>query len=130
MVAGISGGIASYTSLFSLFSNTNTQSAGEKSFENIINDAQNTVDLVCADDIASTGENDVNDKSSNAMDLNKDGTITIDEIMKYMELQMQENMKESLETSEMEGEHNSNNSFLHNFKTPINQVIKAYSAFK
>ena len=68
--------------------------------------------------------NSTSEKNSNDMDLNKDGTISIDEIMKYMELQEQEN----LTTGETQGEHNNNNSN-QCFKPSMSQVINAYSAF-
>ncbi len=128
MVAGITGGISAYADLFNIFQNTNTKQTDTQSFENLINDTQNSPDLISADDVQNAeGQNGSSDKSSSDMDLNKDGTITIDEIMKYMELQMQEN----LQTGEMDGENNSNNSnFSQNFKPPISQVINAYAAFK
>ena len=128
MVAGISSGISAYTDFFSLFQNTNTNQTDSTSFENLINDVQNSPDLISADDVQNIeGQNGTSEKNSSDMDLNKDGTITIDEIMKYMELQMQEN----LESGEMNEENNSNNGDgWQNFKTPINQIIKAYAAFK
>ena len=128
MVAGISSGISAYTDFFSLFQNTNTNQADSTSFENLINDVQNSPDLISADDVQNIeGQNGASEKNSSDMDLNKDGTITIDEIMKYMELQLQENLK----SGEMNEENNSNNGGgCQNFKTPINQIIKAYAAFK
>lgn len=133
MVAGITGGLSAYNDLFSIFQNTNANQTESTSFENLINDAQNSTDLISADDVQNAeGQNGGSGKSSSDMDLNKDGTVTIDEIMKYMELQMQEGMKENLETGEMQGENNGSNGkgFLQGFKTPINQAIAAYSVFK
>ncbi len=128
MVAGITGGMSAYADFFSLFQNTNTNQTDSTSFENLINDVQNSPDLISADDVQNAeGQNGTSGKNSSDMDLNKDGTVTIDEIMKYMELQMQEN----LESGEMNEENNANNGGgWSNFQTPINQIIKAYAAFK
>ena len=132
MVAGISSGISAYSSLFeniqTNFKNS-TNDISSNSFENIMNNAQNTPDVISSDDMQLCGEQGSSSKNSNDMDLNKDGQITIDEIMKYMELQMQN--EENLTSNEMQGENNSqnNNSNFQGFKTPISQVIKAYSTF-
>ena len=136
MVAGISGGMSAYIDLLSTFQTNTANKADEqnKSFEALMNDTQYSPDIVSNDDIeAANGNKDTPEKNSSDMDLNRDGTITIDEIMTYMKLQMQESMKENLETSEMQGENNSNNngnSFYQGFKTPISQVVAAYSAFQ
>ena len=127
MVAGISSGINSYLYLFDGGQASNN--FGE-SFENIINDVQSGSDLISVEDVQYL-DSSQSEKKSNDMDLNKDGVITIDEIMKYMELQEQENIKEGLETSAFEGENNgrNNNPFFPSLKTPMKHAINAYSAF-
>ena len=124
MVAGISGGLSLYSNMFSMFP-TNTNNIQNDNFETLINDVQNSPEIISPDDLEMTNEgNSTSEKNSNDMDLNKDGTISIDEIMKYMEIQEQEN----LTTGEMQGEHNNNNSNQW-FKPSMSQVINAYSAF-
>lgn len=134
MVAGISAGINSYTYLFSDYQ-SNTfgvqNDFSNNSFEKSLNDIQNSPDLISADDIQNVDGESNSSKSSSDMDLNRDGIISVDEIMKYMELQMQEN----LESADLQGENNGQNSrqngsFSQCFQMPFSKVVAAYSIFK
>lgn len=132
MIAGISSGFSTYSYLFNVFSsNTNNIETDNNSFENLINNTPNNIELISAEDIENTEKN-FSDKKTNDMDLNRDGTITIDEIITYMELQMRESLQENLETREMQGENNGQNKnpFNKTLQAAINQAINAYSMFK
>ena len=132
MIAGISSGFSTYSYLFNVFSsNTNNIETDNNSFENLINNTPNNIELISAEDIENTEKN-FSDKKTKDMDLNRDGTITIDEIITYMELQMRESLQENLETREMQGENNGQNKnpFNKTLQAAINQAINAYSMFK
>ena len=132
MIAGISSGFSTYSYLFNVVSsNTNNIETDNNSFENLINNTPNNIELISAEDIENTEKN-FSDKKTKDMDLNRDGTITIDEIITYMELQMRESLQENLETREMQGENNGQNKnpFNKTLQAAINQAINAYSMFK
>ena len=130
MVAGISAGINSYSYLFDFYQSNISgvqNDISNISFENTLNDIQDSTDVISMDDIFALDSENTSSKTSSDMDLNKDGTISIDEIMTYMELQKQEN----LEIGDMQGENNGQNgSFSQGFRMPFSKVIAAYSVFK
>ena len=132
MIAGISSGFSTYSYLLNVVSsNTNNIETDNNSFENLINNTPNNIELISAEDIENT-EKIFSDKKTKDMDLNRDGTITIDEVITYMELQMRESLQENLETREMQGENNGQNKnpFNKTLQVAINQAINAYSMFK
>ena len=59
--------------------------------------------------------------TNSEMDLNKDGTVTIDEIMRYTEMQMMEQMKEQMASDEGSNQMSEkDNDFNQNLKESIN----------
>ena len=63
------------------------------------------------------------------MDLNGDGKISIDEILKYMELQMQDVMADNMDGSDMMQQNEERQSpFNQKLQVGIKQAISAYSA--
>ena len=120
MVAGISGGVANIGSLYSNFSFGKIDSVAQnENFAQLLD--TNLVDS--ADSSLSKSE------ETNEMDLNGDGKISIDEILKYMELQMQDVMADNMDGSDMMQQNEERQSpFNQKLQVGIKQAISAYSA--
>ena len=135
-VGAYAGDILQYFQLQS--SAENLQTSRGISFEDLVGNG--TITVCNAEDstgITSVGGNSSSGGSSNSnseMDLNNDGVVTIDEIMRYTEMQMMERMQEEMaqeqssETMSQDSEkEKQQESFdLNSFKTQM--ATKAYQA--
>ena len=120
MVAGISGGVANIGSLYSNFSFGKIDSGAQN---------ENFAQLLDTNLVDSTDSSLSKSEETNEMDLNGDGKISIDEILKYMELQMQDVMADNMDGSDMMQQNEERQSpFNQKLQVGIKQAISAYSA--
>lgn len=132
MINSLSG-IGSYQSLFST-QQTNSTSQAVTSFDDVLqSSAQNSTEATEESEATTlsgaSGGGSSSSGTNSEMDLNNDGQVTIDEILRYMEMQQAGNDFEqaaSEEGSQQMAQENSNTISLEDFK--IQQASKAYKS--
>lgn len=128
------GGIGSYQSLFNT-QQTDTTYKTVTSFDDVLQiSGQNEAEKSEEEGALSAGLSAGGGSSSSTnseMDLNNDGQVTMDEIIRYMEMQMQQAGNDFEQTASEEGsqqmsQNSGNITSLENFKTQ--QAFKAYQS--
>lgn len=129
----------------SLYSNNTTSSAENQNisaedFDEILNqtnnNAKNTTEVEKATETLTQtspvqetqSSNDTSDSENNSMDLNGDGKVTIDEIMKYMQKKISANIEEQIKSAVeyFSGSEENSGINLQNFN--LKNAVNAYQA--
>ena len=138
MVGSISTIGAYTTGVFeSLMSADSSKTSTGMSFEDMVSNGiinntdseKHTAGITAAGGVSEKDGSDSSSGSKNEMDLNNDGKVTMDEIVRYMQMQMADNMSEQMSSEDGSfemGQQAQQNTGIEEFKTK--QAANAYQA--
>ena len=138
MVGSISTIGAYTTGVFeSLMSADSSKTLTGMSFEDMVSNGiinntdseKHTAGITAAGGVSEKDGSDSSSGSKNEMDLNNDGKVTMDEIVRYMQMQMADNMSEQMSSEDGSfemGQQAQQNTGIEEFKTK--QAANAYQA--
>lgn len=120
MISEINAGISALGGLLNSVSGSNETNTlnSDNSFESLLNKLS----------LSSTSDDSDNKKTSE-MDLNQDGTVTIDEVLKYIEMQSQNQVADNSNEMMSSEKEVAGQSFTDKLKVGFKQAVAAYSLF-
>ncbi len=128
-IGSMANSILQFTS--AAFSAGSTEQAAQ-SFDELVGSGQvSTQESSSSSGVASAGGGGSSSGTNSEMDLNNDGQVTIDEIIKYTQMQMQEQMSEQMSSDEgaaQMAQDTQKQSGIEEFKSK--QAASAYSAIQ
>lgn len=129
MVSSVSGIGSFASSIFELHSSSSSQTTSGASFEDLVGNGKIKSDEQSSCCAAGQSQGGSQMGSESEMDLNHDGQVTADEVVKYMQMQMMDKMSEQMSSEDGSAEMNQqsqNSAGMEDYKNQL--AARAYAS--